>query len=141
MDKNIRAFASYSIRDAARARAFYEGILGLTVREIPMNNECKLLEVDIGEERFVLYEKKEHVPATHTVMNLEVPNVAEAVRELSNQGVKFEHYEGSDQLGIMHDGGPLIAWCRDPDGNFISILQQEEAQRETYLGEAPLSPS
>lgn len=141
MDKNIRAFASYSIRDARRSREFYEGILGLTVRVIPMNNECKLLEVDVGKERFVLYEKKEHVPATHTVMNLEVPNIGEAVRELTNQGIQFEHYEGSDQMGIMHDDGPLIAWFKDPDGNFISLLQQEDEARENYQGEAPLSPS
>ena len=141
MDKGMRAYASYSILDADRARQFYERILGVPVKEIPMDNGCKFLEIDIGEERFMLYEKKDHVPATFTVMNLEVPNIGEAVQELRSQGVDFEHYEGSDQLGIMHNEGPLIAWFKDPDGNFISVIQSEELKRDTSYGEAAPSPS
>jgi predicted enzyme related to lactoylglutathione lyase len=149
MDKNIKAFASYSIKDAARAKDFYEKVLGLSVKEFPMPNNCKWLELDIGDEKFMLYEKEDHQPATHTVLNLEVPNIGTAVQELSQQGVKFEHYEGSDQLGVMHDDGPLIAWFKDPDGNFISVIQEDsmykgsdlkrDLSKGTTFGEAPLS--
>ncbi|MFL5785983.1 MAG: VOC family protein, partial [Bacteriovoracaceae bacterium] len=60
-----------------------------------------------------------------TVLNLQVPNIGEAVHELTNKGIQFVHYEGADQLGIMHDDGPVIAWFKDPDGNFISVVQED----------------
>ena len=130
MDKNLKAYASYSIRKADRARKFYQDVLGLTVKTIPMPNGCNFLEVDIGEERFVLYEKEDHVPATFTVMNLEVPDIGLAVKELRDKGIRFEHYKNSDDLGILREeGGPLIAWFRDPDGNFISVVEEESLAR------------
>ena len=134
MDKNLKAFASLSIKDAERAKDFYENKLGLSVKVFPMPNDCKWLELDIGEEKIMLYEKEDHQPATFTVLNLQVPNIGEAVHELTHKGIQFEHYEGADQLGIMHDDGPLIAWFKDPDGNFISVVQEDSLYKGTAQG-------
>ena len=30
----------------------------------------------------------------------------------------------SDEKGINRQGGPLIAWFRDPAGNILSVLQE-----------------
>ncbi len=137
MDAKI--FPSFSIRDAKKAKDFYENVLGVHTREVPMG-ECSFLELDLGESKAMLYEKPDHVPATYTVLNFEVKDISSVVRDLSRKGVKFERYEGTDQLGITHNEGPLIAWFKDPDGNFLSIMQDEHTRTE-YSGEAPPSPS
>ncbi len=137
------AFPSYSIKNFDRARQFYEKVLGLKVKEIPMG-ECKFLELELPDMRVLLYEKKDHTPATFTVLNFQVDDIESAVTELSIKGVKFEHYEGTNELGITQDGGPDIAWFKDPDGNFLSIIQNEANQivgKTEYQGDAPPSPS
>jgi predicted enzyme related to lactoylglutathione lyase len=138
------AFPSYSIKSFETARNFYEKVLGLKVKEIPMG-ECKFLELELPDMRVLLYEKKDHTPATFTVLNFEVYDIGSAVKELSKKGVSFEHYEGTDELGITHDGGPDIAWFKDPDGNFLSVIQKDEAGQRAanseYKGDAPPSPS
>lgn len=139
------AFPSYSIKSFDRARKFYEGVLGLKVKEIPMG-ECKFLELELPDMRVLLYEKKDHTPATFTVLNFEVDDIESVVKELAKKGVSFEHYEGTNDLGITQDGGPDIAWFKDPDGNFLSVIQKEDSvktgiRKEEYKGDAPPSPS
>ncbi len=138
------AFPSFSIKNFDRAREFYEKVLGLKVKEIPMG-ECKFLELELPEMRVLLYEKKDHIPATFTVLNFQVDDIKSVVRELSKKGVNFEHYEGTNELGITQDGGPDIAWFKDPDGNFLSIIQNEEVEKRSansnFKEDAPPSPS
>ena len=30
----------------------------------------------------------------------------------------------TDEKGIFREGGPLIAWFKDPAGNVLSVIQQ-----------------
>jgi predicted enzyme related to lactoylglutathione lyase len=53
-----------------------------------------------------------------------VDDIDAAVESLSERGVTFERYESTDERGIMRQGGPLIAWFRDPAGNILSVLQE-----------------
>ena len=50
-----------------------------------------------------------------------------AVDGLAARGVSFEQYETDelpqDEKGVMREGGPLIAWFKDPAGNTLSVLQ------------------
>ncbi len=126
------AYPSYSIKSFSRAREFYEKILGLKVKEISMG-ECKFLELELPDMKVLLYEKPDHTPATYTVLNFEVDDIQSVVKELSTKGVKFEHYEGTNDLGITQNGEPTLAWFKDPDGNFLSVIQNES--------DAPPSPS
>lgn len=119
------AFGSFSVNDIEKARTFYSDTLGLKVRQ---NREG--LELDLpGGSRFMVYEKQDHEPATYTVLNFAVPDVEEAVNDLSGRGVRFEVYDKgdlkTDERGI-HRGepGPNIAWFKDPAGNYISVLEQ-----------------
>ncbi|MEU6897416.1 MULTISPECIES: hypothetical protein [Streptomyces] len=49
-----------------------------------------------------------------------------AVDDLSARGVAFERYDqfGQNEKGISRDeGGPPIAWFKDPAGNVLSVLE------------------
>jgi hypothetical protein len=49
------------------------------------------------------------------------------VDELASRGVHIERYDGFDQdeKGIARaEGGPSIAWFKDPAGNILSVLEE-----------------
>jgi catechol 2,3-dioxygenase-like lactoylglutathione lyase family enzyme len=125
MLQNSKAFSSFSVADLQQAKEFYQGILGLEVKDNPMG----VIEVVIsGSSNVLLYPKPNHVPATFTVLNFPVENIDQTVDELIAKGVKFEIYNQesvkTDQKGISRgNGGPNIAWFRDPAGNILSVLE------------------
>jgi len=116
------AFSGFSVDDLQKAKAFYGDLLGLKVTE-----QKEGLELDIGHDTHVfIYPKPNHQPATFTILNFKVSDIEKAVDELTAKGVQFEHYTGqmeTDEKGIFRKGGPLIAWFKDPAGNFISVIQ------------------
>jgi predicted enzyme related to lactoylglutathione lyase len=124
MFQHTKAFSSFSVDDLQRAKEFYSQTLGLEVSE-----EHGLLTLHITDGNAILiYPKKDHSPATFTILNFPVDDIDKAVEELSRRGVRFEQYEGelkTDEKGIFHGEGPLIAWCRDPAGNILSVLEQD----------------
>lgn len=118
---DVPAFSGFSVDDLAKAKKFYGETLGLKVVEEPMG-ALGLQFVNGG--RVFIYPKPNHVPATYTVLNFPVDDVERAVDELAKRGVKFEDYPNTDEKGIDRSGqGPLIAWFKDPAGNFLSVLQ------------------
>ena len=125
MLQNSKAFSSFSVDDVQQAKDFYQGVLGIEVKDNPMG----LIELVIpGSVNVLLYPKPNHVPATFTVLNFPVENIDHAADELIAKGVKFEIYNEeylkTDSKGISRgNGGPNIAWFRDPAGNILSILE------------------
>lgn len=124
MFKTTKAFSGFSVDDLSPARQFYTDILGLDITEDPMG----FLELHIaGGHRILVYAKPDHVPATYTVLNFPVKNIDDTVDELTRRGVFFEQYEGvisTDARGISrHNGGPPIAWFKDPAGNIFSVIE------------------
>ncbi len=123
MFKANEAFASFSVNDIPKAREFYSHKLGLDVSESKEG-----LDVHMGSERVFIYRKPNHTPASFTVFNFVVDDIEKAVDELKNLGVRFEKYEGeikTDEKGIHRNGGPMIAWFKDPAGNILSVLQND----------------
>jgi catechol 2,3-dioxygenase-like lactoylglutathione lyase family enzyme len=123
--KNTRAFSSFSVDDLDKAKEFYGKTLGIDISE---SKEGLSLYPKSSNEIFI-YPKTDHTPATFTVLNFPVDDVEQAVDSLTNVGVHFEKYnEGelkTDGKGICHGaGGPIIAWFKDPAGNFLSVLQE-----------------
>ncbi len=62
------------------------------------------------------------------MLNFLVDDIETAVDELMKTGVRFEKYEGqmrTDEKGIHRNGGPKIAWFKDPAGNILSVLENE----------------
>ncbi len=123
MFKANEAFASYSVNDIQKAREFYSQKLGLNVSESKEG-----LDIHMGSEHLFIYPKPNHAPASFTVFNFVVDDIEKAVDELKHLGVRFEKYEGeikTDEKGIHHNGGPMIAWFKDPAGNILSVLQND----------------
>src|SRR5215510_12552275 len=66
-------FSTFSVDDLDAARAFYGGTLGLEVKDTPMG----ILEVLAGGgSRVLIYPKPDHRPATFTVLNFPVADIA-----------------------------------------------------------------
>jgi catechol 2,3-dioxygenase-like lactoylglutathione lyase family enzyme len=123
MFRETKAFSGFSVSDLAAAKEFYGGTLGLEVEESGPG-----LRLGIGNG-IVVYEKKNHAPATYTMLNFPVDDIDQAVGDLKRKGVKFEHYEGlTDDQGIARGTatgqGPDIAWFTDPAGNILSVLKE-----------------
>lgn len=123
MQENFETFASFSVSDTERARYFYEDVLDLSVKSENMEGQ-RYLELEVPGAPVMVYEKADHIPANFTVLNFKVPDIELAVRELTDKGVRFEHEKGTDESGIMTNGDHRIAWFKDPDGNFLSLIQQ-----------------
>jgi len=112
-------------RDPARARGFYEGVLGLRF---------------VSEDAFALVLSSNGVtirvanvstvpdfrPAPFTILGWHVPDVASAAAALRERGVEPERFDGmgQDTDGIWTSpSGARIAWFKDPDGNTLSITE------------------
>lgn len=123
MLRGSKAFSSFSVNDLVSAKQFYEETLGL---EVSASNGELTLHL-AGGASVLIYPKPNHTPATFTILNFPVDNVDKAVDELTRRGVRFEIYDEpelkTDAKGIFRDGGPTIAWFKDPAGNILSILE------------------
>jgi hypothetical protein len=86
-----------------------------------------ILQLDANGTTAMLYPKKDHQPATFTVLNFVVPDIDKAVDQLTEDGVRFERYDDgeieTDERGISLGDGPRIAWFKDPAGNILSVLE------------------
>ncbi len=119
------AFSGFSVNDVAAAKTFYGETLGLEVQETPQGLR---LQLPSGHEVFA-YPKENHQPATYTMLNFVVDDIAAAVDALTKRGVTFERYDGMQQdeegiaRGLARNMGPDIAWFKDPAGNILSVMQ------------------
>ena len=127
MFKPKSAFSGFSVSDLAAAKRFYSETLGLKVEDDGVGVR---LHLPAGGTVFA-YPKRDHQPATFTILNLVVDDIDAAVDELARRGVQFEHYDNepkTDGKGILRgraqNRGPDIAWFKDPAGNFLSVIDQ-----------------
>ncbi len=123
MLQDSKAFSGFSVNDLEEAKQFYERTLGLKISE-----SHGLLHLHLaGGTTVLVYPKRNHAPATFTILNFPVDNVDAAVDGLTKRGVRFEVYnEGglkTDAKGVFRGGGPVIAWFKDPAGNILSVLE------------------
>jgi catechol 2,3-dioxygenase-like lactoylglutathione lyase family enzyme len=109
--------------DLERARAFYEGTLGLP---FVADSEAGILFGLAGGARILLYRSPGGNQPNHTVAGWEVPELEPAVERLEAAGVSFEDY---DLPGLKTEGhiawiGPeRAAWFRDSEGNVLAISE------------------
>ena len=122
---NTKAFSGFSVNDVDAAKRFYGETLGLEVSE----NDAGLTLHIAGDRPILVYPKDNHEPATFTILNFPVDDVEGTVAGLTDRGVHFERYEGTeletDEQGIFRGGGPLIAWFKDPAGNVLSVIKAD----------------
>lgn len=122
--KNTKAFSSFSVKDLDETKKFYGQTLGLEVSE---TEEGLILKTSGGNDVFI-YPKPDHTPASFTVLNFVVDGVDNVVDELTKIGIHFQIYDKgelkTDDRGVFQ-GKPKIAWFKDPAGNFLSILEND----------------
>jgi catechol 2,3-dioxygenase-like lactoylglutathione lyase family enzyme len=107
--------------DAQRARAFYEGVLGLTFA----GDHDHLMHFDSGPARIALVKSDQPVtPPPGTAVGWTVGDLKTSIRDLMARGLVFEHIEGmqQDELQIWSPvPGQGVAWFKDPDDNRLSL--------------------
>jgi catechol 2,3-dioxygenase-like lactoylglutathione lyase family enzyme len=108
--------------DLTRARAFFEGVLGLEVSSL--DSFALVLKTPNGSLRVTQVQELARAP--YTVLGWDVPDIRKAVHSLAQRGVTFTRYPGmaQDELAIWTaPSGSRIAWFNDPDGNVLSVAQ------------------
>jgi catechol 2,3-dioxygenase-like lactoylglutathione lyase family enzyme len=109
--------------DPARARAFYEGVLGLRVVEATPF----ALVFDANGTMLRVTTVSELHPPPFTVLGWQVESLQSTVEQLEEAGVYFLRYPGvndTDPLGIWTaPSGARVAWFHDPEGNVLSLTQ------------------
>jgi catechol 2,3-dioxygenase-like lactoylglutathione lyase family enzyme len=122
------AIAFVAAADLDRARAFYEGVLGLTI--VSQNGFAVVARA--GGVTIRIAQPPQVVTAPYTVLGFDVPDVAAATAALATRGVVFQRYdwmgEAQDAAGVWTaPGGGKVAWFGDPDGNLLSLSQAPPA--------------
>lgn len=122
MLNDANAIATIAVTDIARARKFYEGILGLAPEGTAMPG---IQNYRSGGSRLLVYESSFAGTNKATAATWEVADVEREVALLKAKGVAFEHYDmpGVERKGDVHLTGPTkAAWFKDPDGNILAIV-------------------
>jgi predicted enzyme related to lactoylglutathione lyase len=111
------AFTAYAVTNMARARKFYEGVLGLKCsRELSKN----FREYDIGPGTLVVACAPKQWPPSRkgTAAALEVVDFDVALAQLKKKKIKLaippQDFPTCRMLGV-----------RDPDGNMITLHQRK----------------
>jgi catechol 2,3-dioxygenase-like lactoylglutathione lyase family enzyme len=118
-----RIAPTIAVSDMDRAKAFYEGALGLSGGRDEDDGghtyPCG------GDTEIHVYPSPGNAGASGgTLASWTVENVEQTVDELIAKGVTFEQYGepfNTDAKGIARLGGEAIAWFKDPDGNILAI--------------------
>ena len=115
-------FSGFSVRDPEEARAFWRDRVGLEVRD--EGNGMSTLVLPGGAPVLMYPKGDDHHAADFTVLNLQVADLAQGIRELGKNGLEPERYDGmpQDEDGGMRGNGPDIAWYTDPSGNVFSLI-------------------
>lgn len=141
MLEESKAFSSFSVDDAKKARAFYAQTLGLDVSEVPGMDGLLHMRLS-GGHAVMIYQKADHVPATFTVLNFPVRDVESTVDRLNGLGIRFERYDleviKTDSKGIAKGGGPKMAWFKDPAGNILSVIDEKGIPEESHFATASM---
>ena len=117
------AIATVAVKDLSRARAFYEGVLGLRAT----NTEgTQAITFESGVTSVIVYRSEYAGTNQATAINWMLgADIERVVRELAAKGVKFEHYDmpGLTKNGDVHVFGDFkTAWFKDPDGNILALM-------------------
>jgi len=112
------------VSDLARARKFYEQVLGLKVHELYAGGVI----YDCGKGSTVFMYPSAGAGTNRASTAFWAVNDVEAeVTELRKRGVVFETYDMPGiqmKNAIATGGGAKTAWFKDPDGNTLAISQR-----------------
>ncbi len=115
------SFVAYATTDVPRARAFYEGVLGLKTINVWEGADSAFIEYEIGPNTLAIGKGAPNFKPGKMggTVALEVVDFDGAVKELKSKKVKFlmDAYDGPACNMIL---------IEDPDGNQIMIHRRKE---------------
>lgn len=118
------AIAFAPTTDPAKARTFYEGVLGL---RLVSDERPFALVFDANGTMLRVTVVPELKPQPFTILGWRVAKIEATVDRLASAGTELQRYEGvndSDPRAIWNSpGGARIAWFKDPDGNVLSVTE------------------
>lgn len=110
--------------DPAKARAFYEGVLGL---RLVSDEKPFALVFDANGTMLRVTTVHELKPQQFTILGWDIADIESTVDRLTAAGVEFNRYKGvndADARGIWNSpSGARVAWFTDPDGNVLSVME------------------
>ena len=112
------------VKDLNRARAFYEGKLGL--KPVGLKPDGKFT-YDCGGATLALFPKEGGTKADHTAVSFRVPDIAASIAELESAGVAFEDYDFPGLKTVGHVcvlGAEKAAWFLDTEGNILCLHEE-----------------
>jgi catechol 2,3-dioxygenase-like lactoylglutathione lyase family enzyme len=104
------------------AQRFYGEVLGLKLK----GRSVGAIVFDVGGRDLRVSPVPGWKPTEHTVFGFGVTDIYAAVSELSAKGVTIErtpHLQHDAQGVVAAPDGAKVAWFRDPERNWISIVQ------------------
>jgi catechol 2,3-dioxygenase-like lactoylglutathione lyase family enzyme len=117
---NIVAFVP--TKDSEKARAFYEGVLGLRF----VKDDGFAVVLDANGIMIRVAKVPQFTPAQFTILGWQVKDIEKVVQGLQKNGVRCEIFGffKQDELGIWTaPTGDKVAWFKDPDGNILSVSE------------------
>jgi len=106
--------ASVRVSEITRARAFYEGVLGLSTAPRPdLGFPGAWYDLGDGQLHLIQHPQKtfDGIDPTAPHFAVEVASLAEVKKALDARGIAYLEFGGS-QL-----------WVRDPDGNVVELCE------------------
>jgi catechol 2,3-dioxygenase-like lactoylglutathione lyase family enzyme len=119
-----RVVAFVGSSDLDRSRAFYEGVLGLTIVEA--SPFALVARTSASPTTIRITATSSASPAGYTVLGWTIDDIAATVADLTKRGVAFTRFDGMEQdaAGVWTSpSGDKVAWFSDPDGNTLSLTE------------------
>ena len=114
------SFTAYPVTDLARARRFYEEVLGLKVGCV-FGKSVGWVEYEIGAGTLAIsnYKPEWKTATPGCMVGLEVGDLDAAAEEVKASGMGT--VEGFEESAVCH-----MAMIKDPDGNVIVLHKRKE---------------
>jgi len=125
MFENARGSAVVAASDLARARSFYEGVLGL--KPVESFDEEEAVTYTLGGIPLLVYRSTFAGTAQSTAFALDTDDLERDMKDLRGKGVEFLEYDfpGLKTVdGVAELGGEKSAWFNDSEGNIIALGQR-----------------
>ena len=123
MLQNNDIIAFIPTNDAVKAKAFYEGVLGLKF----ISDDGFALVFEANGTMVRIARSGKFTPQQFTILGWQVKQIEAVVKTMNAKGVEFVTFPGMGQeaSGIWNapDGAAKVAWFKDPDGNTLSVSE------------------
>jgi predicted enzyme related to lactoylglutathione lyase len=110
------------VSDLARARNFYQDVIGLVAKE-EINGG---VVYECGGSKAFMYVSGGAGTSKASQAFWSVKDIKAEVAELKSRGVQFEEYDMPGmkmENSIATAGGAMAAWFKDTEGNIMAIVQ------------------